>query len=165
MPELSGVSPFPREAHESYVCYHQKFKTHAHLDSGFSGLCELGCLACGGAEMVVSQTSPASLEEYKALYAGKVLDDLSSICIFDDGSRGNRNLHVLARSAVAACAASVAAVLRTESPDDLQMSQGSEVVLHDEDKVPALSAVTAVRTALLDEFQSWLPVRRARFFM
>ena len=102
--------------------------------------------------MIVSKTSASAFQENKAVNTCEVLDDLSGVGVLDDCSWRYRDLHVVSGTAVAACPAAVLPVLRTEGPDDLQMSQCPEVVLDHKDKIAALAAVTAVGAALLDEF-------------
>lgn len=104
--------------------------------------------------MVVPKASAPTLEEHETVNSREVLDDLTCLGILDDGPGRYRDFHVVSVPAIAACAAAVSSVFRTEAAYDLQMSQSPQVVLDDKDEISALSAVSTIGAAFLDEFLS-----------
>ena len=110
---------------------------------------------CGG-EMVVSPSAPAAVQQDPGFPGGvHVRHHPAALRLPDDGPYRHLDDQILALSAAAHPAHPVSAVFRCVFALESEIQQGVHVFIRVEQDVSALSAVPAVRSAVLDIF---LPV-------
>ena len=114
--------------------------------AGKTALGKAGSLTGGGSEVAVAPAALATAAEDIGLAVGHILDDLAGLGIPDQSATGDLDGKALAVLAALAGAHTVHAVFGGVLALVAEIHQGGEVIVHLQDDMTAIAAVTAVGT-------------------
>ena len=140
------------EAHQTHVSQQLQLQKHIQTLTGQTGLGEAGYLTGGGGEVLVTPAAATALAQDIGLGVGHILDDLAGLRVAHQRAAGHLDDEGLTVLTGAAAALTVHTVFGGVLALVAEVHQRGHIVVHLQDDVAAVTAVTAHRTACGDVF-------------
>ncbi len=147
---LAGIG----QAHEPDIGDEFEFEAEEELLTGLAFGGFSGCLIGGTFEMLVAVAAFTALGDDDAVTGADVVEDFLGFFVEDDGARGYSDDQIGGGFSVLLLASALLAVLGTPEADTLEVDEGIEPGVCDEDDIATFAAIAAVGASLGQEWAS-----------